>query len=470
MTNGEALPGFTPGGCGAIHAGMRNVLFSCFLFLLVTGGCEADGRIRRAAELPGTTPWDLNALSRAPTFEWVDEGSPVRSLVYEGERYKGKPTKVFAYYATPGTLSGEPSSDKDLPGVVLVHGGGGTAFKEWAEMWAKRGYAAIAMDLRGERPNEGQNPHDPKNRTALPDGGPAQNDENIFFAIDQPVTEHWPYHAVAKVVQAHSLLRAMPRVDAGRTAITGISWGGYLTCIVAGLDSRFKAAVPVYGCGFLYENSAWLDQLGKLTPEQRARWVELYDPSRYLPACRVPIFFVNGTNDFAYPLDSYMKSYRLVPGEKNIRVTVNMPHGHQPGWAPKEIGMFVDQQLIGSDHLPKVHIPGLSRSDFAPVLKWPLDETLALVNTFTEITSASLHYTTDDSPINKRAWSSIAIPPPNSHSELVAHGISEDGRPTVVAGSPVKLEAVPGNATAWFLTVTDANGAVVSSEAVILEK
>ena len=50
-----------------------------------------------------------------------------------------------------------------------------------------------------------------------------------------------------------------------------------------------------------------------------------------LPACRVPIFFVNGTNDFAYPLDSYMKSYALVPGPRNIRITVNMPHGHSQG-------------------------------------------------------------------------------------------------------------------------------------------
>ena len=102
--------------------------------------------------------------------------------------------------------------------------------------------------------------------------------------------------------------------------MTGISWGGYLTCIVAGVDNRFKAAVPVYGCGFLHENSAWLDRLAKMTPDQRDRWIELWDPSRYLPAVSMPILFVNGTNDFAYPLDSYMKSFDAVPGrEANSR-------------------------------------------------------------------------------------------------------------------------------------------------------
>ncbi len=30
----------------------------------------------------------------------------------------------------------------------------------------------------------------------------------------------------------------------------GDQLGGYLTCIVAGLDHRLKVAVPVYGCGF----------------------------------------------------------------------------------------------------------------------------------------------------------------------------------------------------------------------------
>jgi hypothetical protein len=54
----------------------------------------------------------------------------------------------------------------------------------------------------------------------------------------------------------------------------------------------------------------------------------------------VPIFFVNGTNDFAYPLDSHMKSHADVQqAAKNVRIEVNMPHGHEAGWAPAEIGV-----------------------------------------------------------------------------------------------------------------------------------
>src|SRR5205809_39829 len=86
-------------------------------------GCAGQQRIQPAAELPKTTPWDLKALSRPPKFEWVDAGGPVRSLMYAGEPYQGKPTRVFAYYATPGSLAGDTKKDRNLPAVVLVHGG-----------------------------------------------------------------------------------------------------------------------------------------------------------------------------------------------------------------------------------------------------------------------------------------------------------------------------------------------------------
>ena len=70
----------------------------------------------------------------------------------------------------------------------------------------------------------------------------------------------WTYHAVAAVIRGHVAAGRRAEVDATGSASPGISWGGYLTCIVAGLDDRLKVAVPVYGCGFLHENSAWIAQ------------------------------------------------------------------------------------------------------------------------------------------------------------------------------------------------------------------
>lgn len=387
------------------------------------------------AKLPSTTPWKLDELNKPPKFEWVNETEPVRSLFYEGEKYNGKPTRVFAYYASPRTL-GRAMKQNPHPAIVLVHGGGGTAFREWAELWAQNGYVAIAMDLAGSRPIEGKNAHDRNNRTRLDDGGPNQGDDEKFGSIMKEPSEQWPYHAVANVIRAHSLLRSFEEVDAERTAVTGISWGGYLTCIVAGVDNRFKAAVPVYGCGHLQENSAWVDRLNKMPAEQRERWTQLWDPQQYLPSVSMPILFVNGTNDFAYPLDSYMKSYSDVRGDKQLLVTVNMPHGHPAGWAPKEIALFIHQSFDKTNYLPRLGEPKLEGKEIKLTVEGP------------KPVEAHLHYTTDGGPINKRTWQTVAA---------------------TVKDQQVIAAAPPGNTFIWFLTVTGEKSGTLSTRVMIKE-
>ena len=341
-------------------------------------------------------PWDLDALkTHVPAMTWEKQGQPVHALTYEGEVYQGHPTRVFAFYASPTTVGDMPlEAKKKFPGVVLVHGGGGTAFADWAFLWAKRGYAAIAMDLGGSRPPDPTfdpktgapvgHQSDAKVRTRLKDGGPPQGGTEKFHSIGGPVSEQWPFHAIASVMRAHTLLRSFAEVEADHTALTGISWGGYTTCMVASLDDRFKAAVPVYGCGFLHEGESVqkpsIDALGDL----REKWVKMYDPGSLLPRCHVPIFFVNGSNDVHYVLDSYMKSYAVVPGEKQIRIELNMHHGHPPGWAPKEIGLFIDSKCRDGIPLP---VPG------TPVIEG--DMVKLTCPSKTPLKSAVLNYTTD---------------------------------------------------------------------------
>ena len=98
-------------------------------------------------------PWDLERLKERPQAKWLNRTETVHSLLYEGEPFEDdRATEVFAYYASPGTLNADPELDQNLPAIILVHGGGGTAFSQWAEKWAANGYAALAMDLKGSRP------------------------------------------------------------------------------------------------------------------------------------------------------------------------------------------------------------------------------------------------------------------------------------------------------------------------------
>jgi len=334
------------------------------------------------APLPPTAGlWDMGALSKTPAVTWGVTNGLVQELYYEGELLNGKATRVFAYLGRPA----EPTHKK-LPAMVLVHGGGGKAFKAWAEHWAQRGYIAIAMDLAGNGPNG-----------RLPEGGPDQSDAVKFrdFTTAE-AREMWSYHAVAAVVRAHSLLRSLPEVDSDRIGLTGISWGGYLTCIVAGIDPRFQVAVPVYGCGFLGENSTWKsNSLARLTPDARTLWLKLFDPSEYLGQVRRPILFVNGTTDFAYPLDSYQKSYRLVPEKyRHVSVAVNRPHGHI--WTFPEVDAFVDSVLRDGPPLVRISRPILTSTAFT--------STVDQGGPFREV---SFCYTTNSGPWQKREWQTV---------------------------------------------------------------
>jgi dienelactone hydrolase len=382
----------------------------------------AGAPARRAADgTAGTTtgPWNLAALRQPPKVTILTAGKVLTSLTYEGEPYRGKPTRVFAYLARPEKVAGK------LPAMVLVHGGGGTAFKQWAELWADRGYVALAMDLAGRG----------LDRQRLPDGGPDQDDPAKFEA--DAVKDFWTYHAVAAVIRGVTLLAARPDVDPQRIGITGISWGGYLTCLVAGLDDRLKVAVPVYGCGFLHENSTWLPTFQKMTAARRQLWVDHFEPSRYLGQAKMPMLFVNGTNDSAYPLDSYQKSYRLVP-EHTLCVTVNMPHGHRQGWAPVEIGLFVDQHLRGGK--PLARIEAAQRDGDRVTVKFRAE---------VPVTKAALHYTADAAAWKERKWQT---------------------RAAKVEGATVTVELPTARPLVYFLTLADDRQATVSTEHEVLNK
>src|ERR1043166_3646026 len=102
------------------------------LFLALTG-CVTSSLTRHSG------PWDLNALSKAPAITWGATTGLVQELFYEGEPLHGEPTRVFAYLGRPAVTNEWGStgsrSIQRRPAMVLVHGGGGKAFKEWAEHW-----------------------------------------------------------------------------------------------------------------------------------------------------------------------------------------------------------------------------------------------------------------------------------------------------------------------------------------------
>lgn len=417
----------------------RFVLFGLFVVLIA---CAPAIGIGQDVSPTAGIQFDMRALSRVPEFSPAEDHAAkdptyadaaaqgVKSMFYEGVPYQGKPTRVFAYYGLPKPeQSGGAGTEQRLgkvPGVVLIHGGGGTAFANWVKLWNSRGYAAIAMDLCGCVPVGTYG-----NWQRHPDGGPPGWDAS-FQQIDGPVTDQWQFHAVSAVALANSLLRSFPEVDADRIGVTGISWGGYMTCLVAGVDTRFKCSVPVYGCGYLGDNSVWLPSFANLGSEKSAKWLSAWDPSVYLPKVNAPMLWVNGTNDFAYPMDSWQRSTRLAKSPRALCLRINMPHGHgAAGENPEEIHVFMNSILKDGKPLPEV----LEVTGEGPHKSLRFKSSVA-------IKKAELCYTTDLGPWQKRQWTAI---------------------PAMVG--PMSIAAdLPADATVWYFNLFDDRDCAVSSE------
>ena len=102
---------------------------------------------RGAEPLPPRDPaavWDMARLGAAPrVWRWPAEfDSEVTPVFVEGEPWRGRGTRCFAYVGVPP----DATESAPAPGIVLVHGGSGTAYPEWVRRWVRRGYAAIAVD------------------------------------------------------------------------------------------------------------------------------------------------------------------------------------------------------------------------------------------------------------------------------------------------------------------------------------
>lgn len=368
---------------------------------------------------PACALWPDSLLAEPVAWHEAGESNGrVTPIFYDGAMYQGKPTKVFAYL-------GRPEGEGPFPAVLLIHGGGGKAFPDWAEYWANRGYVALAMDLGGCGA-DGQR-HDA--------AGSDQSDESKFrdfFSNDY--TDVWTWQAIAAILKGHALLKSLPCVDSKKIAATGISWGGYLTSILSGVDRQIACFVPVYGCGFLHENSAWVRVPGyfdQMSPEKKSRFVALFDPSSHLPRSTAPMLWVNGTNDLAYPLDSYQKSYRLPAGARTLAIAINRPHGHI--WTFPEVDAFIDHALEIGDAKPLIAITTAALEGDTLSVKVVGDE---------KPVSAELLWTVDSGAWEEKKWESA---------------------PAVMNGDTVSA-TVPADAKAAFLNLTDSRGLVVSSE------
>jgi len=97
-------------------------------------------------------------------------------------------------------------------------------------------------------------------------------------------------------------------VDPGRLAVTGTSYGGYMTNWIVTQTDRFKAAAPVSGISNLISmwgtgaNFLWFPTDMGFLPMDNYERAWAVSPLKYIKNCRTPTMFISGAWDFYVPL------------------------------------------------------------------------------------------------------------------------------------------------------------------------
>ena len=281
--------------------------------------------------------WEIptNEVKAQTIKSYYQGGIKVEEVYYFSRPYLRSPVKIFGYFCYPPSF-------KKLPAILLSHGGGGTASLVRAVSWAKRGYAVLAIDLPGKGENRGTS------RST----GPDMVVPNLLRT--QPdLSYNYLIHAVAAARNGITYLSQRKEVDPERIGMIGLSWGGVITLLTNGQDKRLKAAVNVFGAGYIPEGCTWQDRFVLMPALDKDLWNNYLDPKNFLATQHAPILFVTGTNDHCYYLPTFQKSYEEIPSQKEFYLIPNLRHRFLNSAQTPALA-WLDQKLKYGGSFPKI--------------------------------------------------------------------------------------------------------------------
>ncbi len=206
----------------------------------------------------------------------------------------GDAVQMFVVYP-PGF-----TPDKKWPLVHLIHGGpygvfGDTFHFRWnAQVVAAEGYVVAMVNFHGS--------------------------SSFGERYARAILGDWGGKPAEDVLRATDALIARGFIDERRMAITGGSYGGYLTCWIATQTDRFKCAIAhaaVFNLSTLYGSDVtqgtdlefgsvpWGDESAR---ELFGKW----DPARFAHGYRTPMLVVHGELDYRVPVTHGLEVYGIL--------------------------------------------------------------------------------------------------------------------------------------------------------------
>ena len=236
---------------------------------------------------------------------------------YDGLQLKG-------YFAIPYGVKG-----KKYPGVLLLHGYGSYGTPGWAHFFARRGYAALSIDLRGHG----------RSATVYHPGFPGLMTNGILHVKS--------FSMVKIVMDSLASLRFLEHykdINNKYIFVTGGSMGGGLSLIDAAIDKHVTAAagdvpflsdipvqMPLAKMGPYMEVKAFL----KKHPDDKSKVMRsLYyvDTKHFAKWIKVPVMIGIGLKDEDCPPKGTLVVYKMIKSKKKLFVAKNSGHVVLPGW------------------------------------------------------------------------------------------------------------------------------------------
>ncbi len=209
----------------------------------------------------------------------------------------------------------EGTDSTPAPLLLWIHGGPLGSWNVWSWRWnpwlmAARGYAVLLPDPALST-GYGQ---DFIQRGWGAWGGPPY--EDLMAAVDAAVAD--------------------PRIDAGRTAAMGGSFGGYMANWVAGHTDRFAAIVT--------HASLWaLDQFGPTTDgayywarEMTPAMAQANSPHRFVENIATPMLVIHGDKDYRVPIGEALRLWYELLTESGLPAADDGTSAHRFLYFPSE--------------------------------------------------------------------------------------------------------------------------------------
>ncbi len=339
-------------------------LYSVICWAVLVSVChraEADALLTdNPVEMPANyyaepvgLPYDEEIIEQKQEAGWHWKEFRYTSLVFNGEAIR-----VHAVYAAPDT------ADKDhrAPGIVMTHGVFGAIKGPDGRYWAalsdlvKAGYAVLFFDWYPNYSKDWkpQNANEPKRFTTF--GGLDYFGQESWYRYGQDWKESIHYQVVMAGRRAISWIIKQDEVDANKIGITGASYGGIFSSLIAAVDPRIKAVAPaVYTAGFGLREESYNMLPSGWNAEKAQSWINRFDSQKLLAKRTLPILYTVGANDSTFLLSKAMNVYAEMNEPKHLLIGANRGHDY---WDFDQTTLFFDHAL--KNKIPRLSVSGVS--------------------------------------------------------------------------------------------------------------